>query len=205
MLYVFVNFVGGQWSPPLHPQTLKLEWKENTSQADQTGTFQCFVYGLVLSVLVFVRGHQGHTASKQSIDSSPFHLQPPSSHSYRRWQECSMKTMGAFPSIRLFLPSVICSLWGEQEAAPATNPNLWMYFHLHHCTLIWHHCQSTVASVHLNRDTRQVTSSIKLCWSTLYLQSSKRHAMLCLDWAHVSEQEEWFRWSNIHAETKLSP
>ena len=29
--------------------------------------------------------------------------------------------------------------------------------------------------------------------------------MLCLDGAPVSDKEEWFRWSNIYAETKLSP
>lgn len=47
MLYV-CKFCGRTMITRLHPQTLKLEWTENTSQADQTGTFQCYVYGLVL-------------------------------------------------------------------------------------------------------------------------------------------------------------
>lgn len=80
---------------PLHPQTLKPEQTKNTSQADQTETFQYFCLWFSPLCSDFFRGRQGHTAGKQSIDSAPFHLQPLSSHmlidvdrnvAWKRWE-----------------------------------------------------------------------------------------------------------------------
>lgn len=75
--------------------------------------------------------------------------------------------------------SVLYSLWGGWEAAPATKPNLWTCFPLRLCTPIWHHCPSTVASVRLNHDRRQVTSPVNVNYIDIHYIYNVVNNMQC--------------------------
>lgn len=174
----------------------------------------CFVYSWVLSVLVVAKGHQPtqkylctfhlhlrcHMLDRnvelmQHFSSSSWlsfiHSKPlrgmASSSSYQP------KPMDVFSPSPLY--TYITPLPINGGSVSSSQPRQMASDSIHSL------CSTPITLNQLNLGNASLSEIY--CY-TFYFLCNKLHAMLCLDGDHISEQKEWFKCSNICAQTKLS-